>query len=90
MYRDALQALRNTSYVHIAHPERTTIAAEAIASISQPRYLEDRVELQADHYLREWLYPDDVQLRLGTFAIYDAWDPQVQVLFALQTNGLRA
>jgi hypothetical protein len=82
MYRDAMQALRNTSYVHIAHPERITIAAEANASISQPRYLEDRVELQADHYLREWLYPDDVQLRLGTFAIYDAWDLKVQVLIS--------
>jgi hypothetical protein len=75
-----MEALQNASFAHIAHPERTTIADEAVASIGQPRYLEDNVQLQADHYKREWLFPDDVRLRLGTFAIYDAWDPKVQVL----------
>jgi uncharacterized protein YfaQ (DUF2300 family) len=79
MYRDVMQALQNNSYVHIAHPERSTIAAEALESISQPRYLADNVALQADHYLREWLFPDDVGLRLGGFAAYDANDTRLHV-----------
>jgi hypothetical protein len=79
LYRDVMQHLQNNSYVHIAHPQRTTIAAEALESISQPRYLADNVDLQADHYLREWQFPDNVGLRLGGFAAYDANDTRLHV-----------
>jgi hypothetical protein len=79
MYRDVMQHLHNGSYVHIQHPERDTVAAEAELSLYQQRYAEDHVEAQIEHYKRDWLFPDNVGLRMGTFSAYDAHNPRVQV-----------
>jgi hypothetical protein len=80
LYRDVMQHLQNNSYVHIAHLDRNTITAEAKASLGQQRYKDDHVEAQVEHYRRDWLFPDNVVLRMGTFAAYDMHDPGVQVL----------
>jgi hypothetical protein len=80
LYDHVIELITGKAFVHPIHPYFNTIIAEAQEAVkTQPRYARERVNLQAEHYIREHLYPDDLQLRLTTFIIYDAWDAAVQV-----------
>jgi hypothetical protein len=71
--------MQGNSHIYVQHPERNRILDEVTGAFNQPRYHRDRIDLQAEHYIRDWLYPDS-ELMLSGFGIYDAWDPQVQVM----------
>jgi hypothetical protein len=80
LYDQVIELITGKAFVHPAHPYHKTIMAEAQEAVeSQPRYARDRVDLQAEHYMREHLYTDDVEMRLTGLIIYDARDPIVQV-----------
>ena len=84
LYEQALKLIEGHSFVHAIHPHYDTMLAEARGeALHQPRYARDNVVGQAEHYIRDHLYPDGDHLqRLANFFIYDAWDPAVQVLLA--------
>jgi hypothetical protein len=75
LYDRVIELITGKAFVHPIHPYHKTIMAEAQEAVeTQPRYARERVDLQAEHYMREHLYTDNVEMRLTGFYIYDAWD----------------
>lgn len=71
--RDMFQMLDHGRYelITIQHPARTTIVSEAAAANGQERYRHDHVIEQAQHYVRDHLFPDNIGLRWSGLFLYD-------------------
>lgn len=61
---ECLAALEGHQIAFFAHPERTTIGAEALVSVTMPKYAGQNIAGQADHY-KNCGFKDDVGLYAG-------------------------